>query len=213
MANYRKIWEEANGPIPVDDSGRSFEIHHIDGDRENNAIDNLQCVSVFDHFFIHHEKGDVAACLLMIYRLEMEDDPLFKILKSEISRESNRRRLANGTHNFLKPEHHHKVKVTQKRLYSEGKHHFCNGQTERGQKSAQSRFKMWKSGTDDEFFSLLGGYKLYRTFRLKNGKMHQAPSSIVMQAINYRFDGEESKVVAAIQRIYGTDDYTYSIGK
>jgi hypothetical protein len=28
---YRKVWEKINGPIPKDDLGRSYEIHHIDG--------------------------------------------------------------------------------------------------------------------------------------------------------------------------------------
>ena len=38
--NYRKIWETHNGEIPKDTDGRSFEIHHIDGNRNNNSIEN-----------------------------------------------------------------------------------------------------------------------------------------------------------------------------
>ena len=30
--NYRKIWVERHGPIPLDENGRTYEIHHIDGD-------------------------------------------------------------------------------------------------------------------------------------------------------------------------------------
>jgi len=51
--NYRKIWEEINGPIPKDSSGRTFDIHHIDGNRKNNSIENLICLSIEDHFKIH----------------------------------------------------------------------------------------------------------------------------------------------------------------
>ena len=43
--DYRKIWIQYNGSIPVDDSGRTYEIHHIDGNKSNNNIDNLVLVA------------------------------------------------------------------------------------------------------------------------------------------------------------------------
>lgn len=51
--NYRKIWESHYGKIPTDSKGRTFDIHHIDGNRKNNSIDNLACVSIEDHYKIH----------------------------------------------------------------------------------------------------------------------------------------------------------------
>jgi hypothetical protein len=51
--NYRKIWESYYGKIPVDSNGVSFDIHHIDGNRKNNDINNLMCVSIYDHYKIH----------------------------------------------------------------------------------------------------------------------------------------------------------------
>ena len=51
--NYRKIWIEHNGPIPIDENGRSYEIHHIDGNHSNNHIDNLKCVSIQEHYDMH----------------------------------------------------------------------------------------------------------------------------------------------------------------
>lgn len=48
--NHRKIWKEANGPIPLDEFGRSYHIHHIDGDPTNNELSNLLCLSPNDHF-------------------------------------------------------------------------------------------------------------------------------------------------------------------
>lgn len=51
--NYRKIWENVYGPIPKDSLGRTFDIHHIDGNRKNNSIENLICLSLEDHYKIH----------------------------------------------------------------------------------------------------------------------------------------------------------------
>lgn len=67
--NYRKIWVKANGPIPVDAEGRSYEIHHIDGNRSNNNLDNLLCLSIKDHFELHYNKGEYFAANLISQRL------------------------------------------------------------------------------------------------------------------------------------------------
>ena len=65
MANYRRIWEKYNGPIPIDEQGRSYEIHHIDGTHTNNDINNLKLVTWQEHYDIHYLQGDWAACLLI----------------------------------------------------------------------------------------------------------------------------------------------------
>ena len=41
---YRKIYEENFGPIPKEPNGRSYEIHHIDGNHSNNDPSNLIAV-------------------------------------------------------------------------------------------------------------------------------------------------------------------------
>jgi hypothetical protein len=51
--NYRKLWKNVYGPIPKDSLGRTFDIHHIDGNRKNNVIENLICLSLEDHYKIH----------------------------------------------------------------------------------------------------------------------------------------------------------------
>lgn len=51
--NYRKLWEHYHGPIPKDEYGRTYDIHHIDGNRKNNSLDNLVCISIEDHYKIH----------------------------------------------------------------------------------------------------------------------------------------------------------------
>ena len=46
---HRAIWESHNGPIAKGD-----HVHHIDGDRENNDISNLECKSGREHLSDHH---------------------------------------------------------------------------------------------------------------------------------------------------------------
>jgi uncharacterized Zn-finger protein len=62
---YRQIYENHVGPIPKDATGRSYEIHHIDGDRNNNTVSNLIAVSLQEHYDIHFTQGDYNACRLM----------------------------------------------------------------------------------------------------------------------------------------------------
>jgi hypothetical protein len=49
---HRVIWEDAHGPIPWD-----HIIHHIDGDSNNNKLDNLGCIPVRDHLSKYHGEG------------------------------------------------------------------------------------------------------------------------------------------------------------
>jgi hypothetical protein len=44
----RKVWTHYNGPIP-----KGCEIHHMDGNPDNNNIGNLICVSFKVHRAIH----------------------------------------------------------------------------------------------------------------------------------------------------------------
>ena len=70
--NYRQIWQQTNGPIPVDQHGRSYEIHHLDGNRSNNELSNLTCISIEEHYRIHERQGDGAACHAI--RVRMHND-------------------------------------------------------------------------------------------------------------------------------------------
>lgn len=47
---HRVVWESVNGPIPD-----GYLIHHIDHDKLNNNIENLQCMTVSEHIS-HHNK-------------------------------------------------------------------------------------------------------------------------------------------------------------
>lgn len=72
--NYRKIYEENNGPIP-----KGYEIHHIDGNRKNNDIENLICVSIEEHYNIHKSQGDWGACRKILKRMNMSEEEKSKL--------------------------------------------------------------------------------------------------------------------------------------
>jgi hypothetical protein len=77
--SYRDIWESNFGKIPIDEDGRTYEIHHIDGNNKNNNIDNLLCVSIKDHFKIHKNNGDWGALVLIAKRMNLDPDYISKI--------------------------------------------------------------------------------------------------------------------------------------
>lgn len=45
---HREVWKYHNGAIP-----HGYHIHHIDHDKTNNQIDNLECVSASKHLSQH----------------------------------------------------------------------------------------------------------------------------------------------------------------
>jgi len=119
MKNYRKIYEDANGPIPTDATGRKMEIHHIDGDHNNNDISNLKLVTIQEHYDIHYNQGDWAACYYMSLRMQLSP--------SEISEMASKRAIArvlDGTHNFV---------GNRNPVYNQlaNGHHFVGGEIQR----------------------------------------------------------------------------------
>lgn len=83
MKNYRKIWIETYGDIPKDEFGRSYEIHHKDGNRDNNHIDNLECISIQEHYNIHYQQGDYGACVMIAKRMSLPTDYISNIQKGK----------------------------------------------------------------------------------------------------------------------------------
>lgn len=81
--NYRKIWEQHNGPIPKDSDGFSYEIHHKDFNHNNNDINNLQLVTIKEHLQLHIDNGDWGAAMLIAKRLKLGPDYLSEIQKGK----------------------------------------------------------------------------------------------------------------------------------
>lgn len=114
--SYRKIYESHHGPIPKDAMGNTFDIHHIDGDRDNNNIENLVALSIQDHYDLHLSQGDWNACVPLAERLEISPEE-----KSRVSKLAAEKRVADGTHNFLGGE---LQRVNSRKMVESGEHHF-----------------------------------------------------------------------------------------
>lgn len=94
--NYRKIYENHNGIIPKESNGRTYEIHHIDGNHSNNHTDNLTAVTIQEHYNIHYSQGDWAACLKIGAKMKLSPNEL-----SAISSRHSQQMVKNGTHPFM----------------------------------------------------------------------------------------------------------------
>jgi hypothetical protein len=77
--NHRKLWIKKFGKITKDINGRALEIHHIDGNHNNNEISNLKLVTIEEHFKIHESQGDYGACMLIGKRMGLPPDYISKI--------------------------------------------------------------------------------------------------------------------------------------
>ena len=157
MSIHRKIWKNHFGEIPKDADGRTYEIHHIDGNHQNNNITNLQCVSILEHYDIHYKQGDWGACQAILIR--MKKDPL---LISEMARLAGKRRAKEGTLNLLDGTI---AKESARKRVKEGTHHFLGGEISR--KTQQQRIH-------DGTHHCLGGEMQRRTQReiVASGKHH-----------------------------------------
>ena len=105
MPNYRKIYESFYGKIPIDDKGRPYEIHHIDGNHNNNSIENLKCVSIEEHYLIHYLQKDFVAANLIAKRMK-SDNLTIRGYKRPLSEETKEklRKPKKSKENYKKPK-------------------------------------------------------------------------------------------------------------
>lgn len=102
--NHRQIYESHYGVIPKDAHGRSYEIHHIDGDHSNNSLHNLKAVTIEEHYAIHRHQGDHGACVLLLARMNLSVEETSR-LQSGYATSNAMARVANGTHHFQTAKH------------------------------------------------------------------------------------------------------------
>ena len=79
--NYRRVWEIANGPIPRDEKERPYEIHHVDGNRANNSLENLKCIPIEEHYKIHKEQKDYQAAWRIANRMGLSEEEIKQLAK------------------------------------------------------------------------------------------------------------------------------------
>lgn len=100
---YKKIYEQHYGPIPKDSNGRSYEIHHINGNHEDNRIENLKAVTIDEHYAIHKAQGDYVSAFMIAQRMELSSEELSDIASKSVTL-TNKKRIEEGTHHFLDSE-------------------------------------------------------------------------------------------------------------
>ena len=138
MTIYRRVYEAHYGPIPVDEQGRTYDIHHIDGDKTNNHPSNLVALSIEEHYNVHYTQGDWGACLAIMMRMSKSPEEISEISKQnaktlvergqhhflggDVARRSNQRRLATGTHHLVGGTLHRKLVAERRHNFQSEKH-------------------------------------------------------------------------------------------
>jgi len=126
MRNYReykRIYESYYGAIPKDEDGRSYEIHHIDGNHSNNDPLNLVALSIREHYDVHYNQGDWWACLRIGEKMKVSPE-----LISELASKAQKERVINGTHHLLGGKIQSEY---QKKLVAEKSHPWLSGTLQR----------------------------------------------------------------------------------
>ena len=141
--NYRKIYIHHNGSIPLDEDGRTYEIHHVDGNHDNNDPVNLIAISIKEHYNIHHSQEDWAACMRIATRMNHTVSQI-----SELSSNEQKKRLKNGTHHFTNDNHKENTRKRVKLLYKDGNHPFQRQEVAEKIKTiaSETQIKRYESG-------------------------------------------------------------------
>lgn len=147
---YRKIYKQYYGPIPIDEEGRHFDIHHIDGNCENNDPSNLKALTIQEHYDVHYNQHDWGACFRLAQRMklspiEISDLATKRNLKNGIWQGDNnpsRIMIKNGTSPLLKENGGSKIaRERANQMVGNGTHNWV------GQDNKKHNQKMLENGT------------------------------------------------------------------
>lgn len=150
---YRNIYIKAYGKIPKDEFGRSYDIHHIDGDHTNDSLENLIAIPIQEHYNIHYANEDWHACFLIAIRMKM---PVEEI--SKISALAAKKRVENGTHYWLSKEHSKEVSSRINEAVNNGTYHMLGGKIQKDFQLERSKkgIHQW-NGSSHNFDKLKNG--------------------------------------------------------
>lgn len=116
----RNIYTKYYGKIPKEENDRSYQVHHIDGNHENNHPSNLIAITLKEHYEIHKKQKDYGAAFLLSRQLKVSHDEM-----SRLSTLQNLKRVENGTHPFLGGKI---AKESQLKRVEDGTHQWCNSE-------------------------------------------------------------------------------------
>jgi hypothetical protein len=92
--NYIKIWEQhSEKKLPA-----GYEIHHIDGNRNNNDPVNLLAVTIREHFEIHKKQNDYGAMQALLMRMNRTENE--NLLLRDCASKHQLKLLSENRHNF-----------------------------------------------------------------------------------------------------------------
>lgn len=75
VAQHRRVWYDANGPIP-----KGCVIHHINHNPNDNRIKNLQCLTASEHTKIHHpSEGEIELTCYSCKKKFKRSKPLHRV--------------------------------------------------------------------------------------------------------------------------------------
>lgn len=109
---YHKIYKQNYGLIPKEENGRSYEIHHIDGNHSNNDPKNLIAVTIQEHYNIHYTQCDWAACLMMSKRMNITPEEKSRLASfhcRKMMREGRNALILLDQSGINSPNYDHKV--------------------------------------------------------------------------------------------------------
>lgn len=120
---YRKIYTDHYGPIPLDENGCPYDVHHIDGNYTNNHPSNLIALSRKEHYEVHYKQGDYFAAWLIAKDINKTKEEMSVLAKAHA-----KKLIESGKHNLLKRADG--TSVASDRVKA-GTHHLLGGDIQR----------------------------------------------------------------------------------
>ena len=166
--NYRAIYESHYGPIPIEENGRTYHIHHINGNHSNNDPTNLKAVTIQDHYDIHYSQGDWVACHRLAAIMKYTPNEI-----SELAKKNVREQLKNGKHPWQGGEHQKRV---AKKLLENKTHHWLS--EEHRKNVRQRELEKVRNGTHCMLGSKMNKWLLEQGKHISQNKEFQEKFSI-----------------------------------